>query len=61
MRELGYVEGRALEIREAALGPNHPETVRTMEALAEAYFKVKQTAEAERLEARALDIRTRKR
>ena len=52
---------RALEIRETTLGVFHPETVRTMEALSEVYFKLGQTADAEKLESRALDIRTRKR
>ena len=46
---------------EKAFGPNHPETVRTMEALSEVYHKLGQVEESEKLESRALDIRTRKR
>jgi len=52
---------RALDIRQSILGEYHPETVRTMEALAEVYYKLNKPAEAEKLEERALDIRTRKR
>jgi len=52
---------RVLEIRESTFGPGHPATVRTMEALAEVYFKLGQTADGEKLESRALNIRTKKR
>ena len=52
---------QALQVREESLGPNHPDTVRTLEALSEVYFKLNQPVEAEKLEARALEIRTMKR
>ena len=46
-----------MEIREKALGPNHPEVATSLENLALMYRAVKRDGEAERLEQRAARIR----
>ena len=48
---------RALEIREKVLGPDHPDTARSLNNLAAVYYYTKEYAKAEPLFVRALDIK----
>jgi tetratricopeptide (TPR) repeat protein len=48
---------QALKVREDALGANHPDIVRTLEALAAVYGKLKQPPDAARFADRAAKIR----
>jgi len=52
---------RALEIREKALGPDHPNVATFLLNLAELYKNVRKEEEAKRLEERAKEIRSKNR
>jgi tetratricopeptide (TPR) repeat protein len=50
---------RALDLRRRALGPQHPDTLRSMNSLAQAYIVLGKTAQAEALESQTLQIMRR--